>query len=34
MSLTRSGSEDTELGVFMGSEVRHGTTKIYAGVQA
>jgi hypothetical protein len=28
------GSEDTELGVFMGPEVGHGETKIYAGVQA
>ena len=28
------GSEDTELGVFMGPEVSHGETKIYAGVQA
>jgi hypothetical protein len=28
------GSEDTELGVFMGPEVRHGTTKIYPGIQA
>jgi hypothetical protein len=28
------GSEDTELGVFMGPEVSHGATKIYAGVQA
>jgi hypothetical protein len=28
------GSEDTELGVFMGPEVRHGATKVYAGIQA
>jgi hypothetical protein len=28
------GFEDTELGVFMGPEVSHGETKIYAGVQA
>jgi hypothetical protein len=28
------GSEDTELGVFMGPEVRHGTTKVYPGIQA
>jgi len=28
------GSEDTELGVFMGPEVRHGETTVYAGVQA
>jgi hypothetical protein len=28
------GSEDTELGVFMGPEVSHGEAKIYAGVQA
>jgi hypothetical protein len=28
------GSEDTELGVFMGPEVSHGETKIYARVQA
>jgi hypothetical protein len=28
------GSEDTELGVFMGSEVSHGATKVYAGIQA
>ena len=28
------GSEDTELGVFMGPEVSHGATKVYAGVQA
>ena len=28
------GSEDTEFGVFMGPEVRHGETKVYAGVQA
>jgi hypothetical protein len=28
------GSADTELGVFMGPEVSHGETKIYAGVQA
>jgi hypothetical protein len=28
------GSEDTELGVFMGPEVSHGETKVYAGVQA
>jgi hypothetical protein len=26
------GSEDTKLGVFMGPEVSHGATKIYAGV--
>jgi hypothetical protein len=26
------GSEDSELGVFMGPEVGHGETKIYAGV--
>ena len=28
------GSEDTELGVFMGPEVRHGEAKVYARVQA
>ena len=28
------GSEDTELGVFMGPEVGHGETEVYAGVQA
>jgi hypothetical protein len=28
------GSEDTELGVFMGPEVSHGEAKIYARVQA
>jgi len=28
------GSADTELGVFMGPEVSHGETKVYAGVQA
>jgi hypothetical protein len=28
------GFEDTELGVFMGPEVSHGETKVYAGVQA
>ena len=28
------GSEDTELGVFMGPEVRHGETKVYTRVQA
>ena len=28
------GSEDTELGVFIGPEVGHGETKVYAGVQA
>jgi len=28
------GSENTELGVFMGPEVSHGETKVYAGVQA
>jgi len=28
------GSEDTELGVFMGPEVSHGATKVYTGVQA
>ena len=28
------GSEDTELGVFMGPEVSHGETKVHAGVQA
>ena len=28
------GSEDTELGVFMGPEVSHGERKAYAGVQA
>jgi hypothetical protein len=28
------GFEDTELGVFMGPEVSHGATKVYAGVQA
>ena len=28
------GSEDTELGVFMGPEVSHGATKVYAGIQA
>ena len=28
------GCEDTELGVFMGPEVSHGETKVYAGVQA
>jgi hypothetical protein len=28
------GSEDTELGVLMEPEVRHGTSEVYAGVQA
>jgi cytochrome c peroxidase len=28
------GSEDTELGVFMGPEVRHGEAAVYARVQA
>ena len=28
------GSEDTELGVLMGPEVRHGEAKVYARVQA
>ena len=28
------GSEDTELGVFMGPEVRHGEAEVYARVQA
>jgi hypothetical protein len=28
------GSEDTELGVLMGPEVRHGTAKVHARVQA
>jgi hypothetical protein len=28
------GFEDIELGVFMGPEVSHGETKVYAGVQA
>ena len=28
------GSADTELSVFMGPEVGHGETKVYAGVQA
>jgi hypothetical protein len=28
------GSEDTELGVLMGPEVRHGASEVYAGVQA
>lgn len=28
------GFEDTELGVFMEPEVCHGTTEVYAGVQA
>jgi hypothetical protein len=28
------GSEDTELGVFIGPEVSHGETKVYARVQA
>ena len=28
------GSEDTELDVFMGPEVSHGETKVYARVQA
>jgi hypothetical protein len=28
------GSEDTELGVFMGPEVDHGETEVYTGVQA
>ncbi len=28
------GSEDTELGVFMGPEMGHGETKVYTGVQA
>jgi Sigma-70 factor, region 1.1 len=28
------GSEDTELGVFMGLEVRHGEAEVYARVQA
>ena len=26
------GSEDTELGVFMGPEVSHGETQVYTGV--
>jgi hypothetical protein len=28
------GSEDTELGFFMGSEVGHGESEVHAGVQA
>jgi hypothetical protein len=28
------GSEDTELGVLMELEVRHGEASVYAGVQA
>ena len=28
------GSEDTELGVLMEPEVRHGAAEVYAGVQA
>jgi hypothetical protein len=28
------GSEDTELGVLMGPEVRHGEAEVYARVQA
>jgi hypothetical protein len=28
------GSEDTELGVFMGPEVDHGETKVHTRVQA
>ncbi len=28
------GSEDTELGVLMGTEVRHGEAEVYARVQA
>jgi len=28
------GSEDTELGVFIGPEVRHGEAEVYARVQA
>ena len=28
------GSEDTELGVFMGPEVGHGETEVYTRVQA
>jgi hypothetical protein len=28
------GSEDTELGVLMEPEVRHGEAEVYAGVQA
>ena len=28
------GSEDTELGVLMEPEVRHGETEVHAGVQA
>jgi hypothetical protein len=28
------GSEDTELGVFMGPEVRHGEAEVHARVQA
>ena len=28
------GSEDTEFGVLMGPEVRHGASEVYAGVQA
>jgi len=28
------GSEDTELGVFMGQEVGHGEAEVYARVQA
>ena len=34
MAWPAPGSEDTELGVFMGPEVGHGETKVYAGVQA
>ena len=28
------GSEDTELGVFVGPEVRHGEAKVYGRIQA
>jgi len=28
-----AGSEDTELGVFMGPEVSHGEAKVYARIQ-
>jgi hypothetical protein len=34
IELGAPGSEDTELGVFMGPEVRHGEAEVYARVQA
>ena len=34
VSLACTGFENTELGVFMGPEVSHGETKVYAGLQA